>query len=65
MRQTTVWLGAQRYRVTYADDGRVHSVHQEIVPLRHANYWRTLHPMSRAFRAAVEAAERKNNEEKN
>lgn len=56
-----VTIAGQRYSVTYAEDGRVLGVQQHIIPLRHASYWRVLHPMSRAWRAAVDAADRKLN----
>jgi hypothetical protein len=59
MREVTVNLGGHRYRVSYGFEGGVRCVHQQIVPMRTASYWRPLHTTSVAYRRAVEAAEAK------
>jgi hypothetical protein len=63
MHQTTVVVGGTRYSVTYDGRGFVHRVAQQIVPMRTAIYWRALNPSSKAFKAAVEAANRKKAQE--
>lgn len=52
-RHEEVVMHGDRYRVTYAPDGRVLGVQQQIVPLRYAIHWRVLHPLSRAWAQAV------------